>query len=365
MQFPAPGKLIALGAIFFAGCASEVATPAPSGETARVPWGYAPLGTPVEPVENAGTPAKIDLGRLLFHDPVLSGDRATACVTCHSQYWGMGDGLVVGIGVGGTGPSGIGRRGPTSTRRNVPTLWNVAYRGAIFWDGRVSSLENQVEIPLIDDRELGGDPVKVMSDLQGNEAYRALFAAAFPEDPVVSRANVTRAIASFVRTIVSTDAPYDRYALGDDKALTALEVRGMFLFADLGCATCHAPPLFGADRFDAVVRTVDPAPDAMGADLGRFEITGEERHRGAFRVPQLRNLRETGPFFHDGHTPTMLQAIREMAEATGTRAASEEELAAVAEFLGKGLMDKIHVPERPLSVPSGLPVPVDGFTIRR
>ena len=87
------------------------------------------------------TPEKIDLGRLLFHDPILSGDHETACVTCHSQYWGMGDGLTLGIGVGGTGPSGIGRRGPTTTRRNVPTLWNAAYRTALFWDGRVSSLE--------------------------------------------------------------------------------------------------------------------------------------------------------------------------------------------------------------------------------
>jgi cytochrome c peroxidase len=325
------------------------------------------LGLPPEPIDNPSTPAKVDLGRLLFHDPMLSGDHATACVTCHSQYWGMGDGLALGIGVGGTGPAGIGRTGPTRTRRNAPSLWNAAYRTALFWDGRVSSLEQQIEVPLFDDRELGADPERVMRELGENATYQALFAAAFPDAPFVSQENLTRAMASFVRTIVTNDAPYDRYALGDDKALSEPEVRGMFLFGELGCATCHAPPMFGADRFDAVPLAVagSPASGSSGDDLGRFEVTGEEGDRFAFRVPGLRNLRETAPYFHDGHGPSMKQALREMTLATSSRAVSEDELTALAEFVGKALMDKARVPERPLSVPSGLPVPADGFVIRR
>jgi cytochrome c peroxidase len=183
----------------------------------------------------------------------------------------------------------------------------------------------------------------------------------------VSQENFARAMASFVRTIVTNDAPYDRYARGDDKALTGSEIRGMFLFGELGCATCHAPPTFGADRYDAVLPapTDSPAVGAKGDDGGRFEVTADEGDRYAFRVPQLRNLRETGPYFHDGHSPTMMDASREMAFATSPRAVSEEELGALVEFVGKGLMDKAHVPERPVSVPSGLPVPADGFTIRR
>ena len=332
-----------------------------------MPWVYASLGLAPEPVDNPATPEKIDLGRLLFHDPILSGDRATACVTCHSQYWGMGDGLSLGIGVGGTGPSGIGRRGPTTTRRNVPSLWNVAYRTALFWDGRAASLERQVEVPLLDARELGADPETVMRELAENATYRTLFAAAFPESPLVSQDNLARAIGSFVRTIISNDAPYDRYARGDDKALSEPEIRGMFIFGELGCATCHAPPLFGADRYDALRReSAALLPSARSTDdFGRFEVTGVESDRFAFRVPQLRNLRETGPYFHDGRAPTMKQAVAEMAAATSGRALSDDELALVAEFLGKGLMDKARVPERPLSVPSGLPVPADGFTIRR
>jgi cytochrome c peroxidase len=325
------------------------------------------LGAPPEPADNPSTAAKIDLGRALFHDPLLSADHATACVTCHSQYWGMGDGLLLGIGVGGTGPSGIGRRGPTTTRRNVPTLWNVAYRTALFWDGRVPSLERQVEVPLFDLRELGAHRETVIGELDGNATYRDLFASAFPEGPQISEENLARAIAAFVRTIITNDAPYDRYARGDDNAMSAAEVRGMFLFGELGCASCHAPPLFAADRYDAIpLAGTAPAPSPpVSDDLGRFEITGDERDRFAFRVPQLRNLRETGPYFHDGRAPTMLEAVRQMVLATGPRPVSSDELAALAEFTAKSLMDKAHVPERPLAVPSGLPVPADGFIIRR
>jgi cytochrome c peroxidase len=363
---------------FVNGCGGEAGRDSRSGPSGssgprggitepRIPWDFSPLGSPPEPDSNPSTPEKIDLGRLLFHDPILSGDRATACVTCHSQYWGMGDGLSFGIGVGGAGPSGIGRRGPTSTRRNVPSLWNVAYRTALFWDGRVSSLERQVEVPLLDARELGADRETVMRELAENAMYRALFAAAFPESPLVSPENLGHAVASFVRTIISNDAPYDRYARGDDKALSEAEIRGMFLFGELGCAACHVPPLFGADRYDAMrLETEGSRPPAQLADdFGRFEVTGDERDRFAFRVPQLRNLRETGPYFHDGRAMTMKEALREMTEATGARAVTEDEIVLLAEFVGKGLMDKAHVPERPLSVPSGLPVPIDGFTIRR
>ena len=357
-----------IGFVFVAALATMGCSGNPTGSSgptaddrARMPWTYSSLGLPTEPEDNPGTPEKVVLGRLLFHDPVLSRDRATACVTCHSQYWGMGDGLTFGIGTGGTGPSGIGRTGPTKTRRNVPSLWNAAYRKMLFWDGRASSLEEQVETPLFDERELGADRATVLRDIADNATYPMLFAAAFPDSPAVTQANLARAIAAFVRTIVTKDAPYDRYAKGDDKALSEREIRGMFLFHDLGCTSCHAPPMFGADRFDAVVPESAAAPD----DLGRFEVTSDEKDRFAFRVPQLRNLSETGPYFHDGRASTMTEALREMAAGTRGGALSDEEVIAMADFVGKGLMDKARLPERPLSVPSGLPIPADGFVIRR
>lgn len=122
--------------------------------------------------------------------------------------------------------------------------------------------------------------------------------------------------------------------------------------------------MFGADRFEPAGRT-SSASLAVSDDLGRFEVTGNDADRYAFRVPQLRNLRETGPYFHDGHATTMKQALREMAATTSTRAVSDGEIDALAAFVGKGLMDKSRDPERPLTVPSGLPIPADGFVIRR
>ncbi len=300
---------------------------------------------------------------MLFHDPILSSDRKVACATCHSQYWGMSDGLARSIGVGGVGAVGLGRSGPTHTRRNARTLWNAAYRRALFWDGRAASLEEQALVPLADAAELGRAPEDVVVDLRGIADYRARFAAAFGGgDEAVSAANLPRAIASFVRTIVSVDAPYDRYARGDANALSADEVRGMGLFADLGCASCHAPPLFESERYENVGITSGPGT----VDDGRFEVTKVDGDRGAFRVPTLRNLRATGPYFHDGSAATIDDAASRMARFSApSRTLTPDELASLVAFLRSSLVDRSHEPTRPDDVPSGLPLPADGFRMQR
>jgi cytochrome c peroxidase len=313
-----------------------------------------------EPVDNPSTPEKVELGRLLFHDPISSVDRKVACVTCHSQYWGMGDGLARSVGVGGVGAPGMGRTGPTHTRRNAPTLWNAAYRTQLFWDGRVASLEDQAPVPMRNALELGRDPADVATDLAAIDEYRARFAEAFPGDAQpVSGANMARAIASFVRTVTSDDAPYDRWVRGDARALSDEEVRGMFLFADAGCASCHEPPLFASDRYARLL-------PATADDLGRAEVTGLDADRGAFRVPTLRNLRETYPYFHDGSSPTIEDAVaRVVASGVATRDLSADEQSAIVTFLHTSLEDVSKEPERPLTVPSGLQVPADGYRIYR
>jgi cytochrome c peroxidase len=329
---------------------------------ATLPWSAGALPEIVVPGDNASNDAKIDLGRMLFHDPLLSSDRTVACVTCHSQYWGMSDGLPRSIGVGGVGPVGLGRTGPTHARRNARTLWNAAYRRALFWDGRAATLEDQVLVPMGDAVELGRAPADVVVDLSANADYRARFVAAFGGDDAVSVVNVQRAIASFVRTVVSVDAPYDRYARGDANALAADEVRGMNIFADLGCASCHAPPLFESERYENVGIASDPS----APDDGRFEITHVDADRGAFRVPTLRNLRATGPYFHDGSSATIDDAAARMARFSApSRTLSADELASLVAFLRSSLVDRSHEPTRPDAVPSGLPLPVDGFRISR
>ena len=355
-------RLCALAVLSIASCSHRDSVTA-EPPVATLPWNAGELPAIVVPDDNPSNDAKVDLGRLLFHDPISSADRKVACATCHSQYWGMADGLARSIGVGGTGAVGLGRTGPTHTRRNARTLWNAAYRRALFWDGRAASLEEQALVPMGDPVELGRPVDDVIADLRAIADYRARFAAAFGGgDEAVNAANLPRAIAAFVRTVVSVDAPYDRYARGDANALAADEVRGMNLFADLGCATCHAPPLFESERYENVGITDDPGV----ADDGRFEVTKVERDRGAFRVPTLRNLRATGPYFHDGSSATIDDAALRMARFSApSRTLSADELASLVAFLRSSLVDRSHEPTRPDAVPSGLPLPADGFRMQR
>ncbi len=317
---------------------------APAGD--GVPW--APGAFPPMVPHLEATPAQTALGRLLFYDPILSADREVACATCHSELWGLSDGLARSVGVGGEGAVGPGRHGPNVTARNAPTLWNVAYRRGLFWDGRAHSLEQQALMPIENAVEMGRQVPALVGELQQHEAYRALFDEAFGE---VSAVAIARALAAFQRTFVSDWAPYDRYLAGDPGALSPEAIEGMHLFHDAGCSGCHVPPLFEREAyFDR----------GVGDDPGREAVTGDPADRGAFRVPTLRNLRETGPYFHDGSVASLEEAVAR--EADGLNGA---EFAAIATFIHKGLMDRTHEPDRPESVPSGLALPADGFRIPR
>lgn len=333
-----------------------------------IPWAYAPFPSVLDPVDNPTSPAKVELGRLLFYDPILSRDRKVACATCHSEIWGMGDGLGVSVGVDGVGPTGPGRDGPNKTRRNAMTLWNVALREALFWDGRSGPLEDQALAPIDNELELDKDVGELLTELGEIEAYRELFAAAFPESPAASgtirEVDLARALAAFQRTMISSLSPYDRYVGGDAGALTGDVLDGMYLFAEAGCAACHVPP-----RFESEVYADRGAPSPDHDDEGRFEVTGADADRGHFRVPTLRNLRETGPYFHAGTALSLAEAVAhevEIAVLRGeSRALDDAEVDRIAEFLRKALMDRSKEPDRPEAVPSGLAVPEDGFQIPR
>lgn len=353
--------LVGLGLALAAGCGDgepDVAV----YDGPPLPWAYAPFPTPVDPADNPSTPEKVELGRLLFYDPILSADQATACATCHSEVWGMSDGLPRSVGVHGTGPTGPGRTGPNVTERNAQTLWNVAFRGELFWDGREASLEAQALRPLEEPGELGLPPAQAIAALATVPAYLTLFAAAFPkETPALSETTLARALAAFQRSLVSARAPYDQYVAGDAGALGEQELLGMRSFGEAGCAGCHAPPLFESDVY---------AARGLGSgDPGRQAITGLPEHAGAMRTPSLRNVRESDPYFHDGSAVKLRDAVahevaREVASGR-SRGMSEDEVDAITTFLNKALTDRSLEPSRPKSVPSGLPVPKDGFRIPR
>jgi cytochrome c peroxidase len=350
--------VIACAPVFVA-CGSSDSESPPGYEGPPIPWEYEVFPSVLEPRDNPSSAAKIALGRLLFYDPILSRDQAVACASCHSEVWGLGDGLPLSIGVDGEGAVGPGRTGPTSTTRNAPSLWNVAFRTSLFWDGRAASLEEQALFPLDNEVEFDLDREQALDLLAGIAEYRDLFESAFPGEGVTEK-NLARALATFQRTFVSDRSPYDLYVAGDEGALDDQMVRGMTVFADAGCARCHAPPLFSADSY---VKRIE------GEDSGRFEVTDDVADRGAFRVPSLRNLRETGPYFHDGRTVALSDAVREEVSASVekglSKALTEEEVDDLSAFIKKALMDRSREPTRPDRVPSGLPVPVDGLRVPR
>jgi cytochrome c peroxidase len=341
------------------GCGAAGEAPGPV-----LPWAAELLGAAPEPEGGPDTDAQVALGRVLFYDPILSVDRDTACATCHSEIWGMSDGLPVSIGTGGGPLTGTGRTGTQLGRRNSPTLWNVAFRETLFWDGRSDSLEHQALLPILEPTELGREPDEVAAELSEIDAYSELFAEAFPEDEgAATSATMARALAAFQRTMISDRAPYDRYVAGDEGALDEASLRGMWLFADAGCDSCHTPPLFESEQFARRL------PVYEAGDQGRFEVTQDEADRGSFRVPTLRNLRETEPYFHDGQVADLHEAIAQEVEAQhalgASAALSAEELDDLVTFITKGLMDRSQEPDRPDEVPSGLQVPIDGFRIPR
>ncbi len=353
--------VLALG-ISVLGCEAEPEESEFVYEGPPIPWAYAPFPDVVEPVSNRSTEARVSLGRLLFYDPVLSRDEKTACATCHSEHWGFSDGLPKSVGVDGEGPTGPGREGPNVTPRNAPTLWNVAFRASLFWDGRSSLLELQALDPLNNELELDLALADAVARIRAIPAYVELFDEAFPDalEPRVTGINLAKALSAFQRTFITNTAPYDQYVGGDEGAMSDESKSGMVLFHEAGCSSCHAPPLFESERYDARIET---------EDVGRFKVTGLESDRGRMRVPTLRNLRETGPYFHDGSTVTLEDAVlREVAVAADRkegRALSDEEAALVSVFLRKALMSRANEPTRPDEVPSGLAVPLDGFRIPR
>jgi cytochrome c peroxidase len=325
---------------------------------------YLPLA-PFPSAQDAATitPARVELGRQLFHDPIFSSDHRVACVTCHGEIWGLSDALQFSIGVGGIGAPGPGRTGPTHTRRNASTIWNAAWRASLFWDGRARSLEDQVHFPIEATYELNRTPDAIVADLRTFPAYAPLFAAAFPDDAdPITVANMEVAIASFERTLVSNNAPFDEWARGDRGAMDPDEIQGWQLFNEVRCVDCHAPPLFESERYESTA-----APPVTGIDdQGRYEFTHVDADQGHYRVPTLRNLRVTAPYFHNGTVTSIESAISlEVAAGHSSRALAVWEIGAIATFLRVSLMDITRVPDRPRVAPSGLPVPTDNLEIVR
>ena len=297
-------SLLVLGSA--AGC-KRVAPPLPRQDMPQgtpvaivVPLGLPPLSVPRD---NRPTRATIALGRRLFYDPRLSDRDRIACASCHQPERRFTDGERLSRGVSGT-----------LAIRNAPTLLNVAYLPFQFWDGRSASLEEQAASPISNPLEMNQPHAAAVAKLERDPVYRLMFTAAFSTEHV-TLARVEKALASFERTLLSGDSPFDRYEYGGDPAaLTAQQVRGLAIFRDPArgnCAACHTlgahDALFTDGKFHNTGQGI--TDDGRFSDEGRVHQTKVMTDTGAFKTPTLRNVAETAPYMHDGNLKTLKDVI--------------------------------------------------------
>jgi cytochrome c peroxidase len=253
---------------------------------------------------------KVALGRRLFHEPRLSHDDTVSCSTCHDLKLAAADARPLAKGIGGQ-----------FNTLNTPTVLNSGFNFRQFWDGRAASLEEQVDGPLNSPIEMGAHWPEVIAKLQRDATYPQAFTAIWPEGNVgqsaISAAHIQSALAEFVRSLITPDAPFDRYLRGDDKALSAEAQQGWGLFRNLGCIACHQGVNIGGNMYANLGVMGDFFADRgkllTKSDLGRFNVTGREEDRSVFKVPTLRNVARTAPYFHDGSIPTLEKAVETMA----------------------------------------------------
>ncbi len=273
------------------------------------------------------TPARIELGRQLYFDPRLSVNDSQSCNTCHDVT-----GRKAGVDNEPTSPGALGQRGD----RNSPTTLNAGFHFAQFWDGRAPDLKEQAKGPILNPVEMAmPDEATVEKKLRGIAEYRALFARAFPgQAEPVTYDNLAEAIAAFERTLITRDR-FDDFLKGDDRALNAQELRGLDLFLSVGCTTCHNGPVIGGNSFQKV-GLIHPYPTQ---DLGRFKVTQEEGDEYKFKVPSLRNIELTGPYFHQGQETNLTDVVVKMAHHQLDRKLTPAEAADIVAWL-RTLTDK-------------------------
>jgi len=285
--------------------ARAVEPPAPAAQPARetlksgafempLPLGLQ-AGATYIPDNNPLTVEKIALGKLLYFDPRLSKDKTISCASCHNPYHGFTDpsptSKGVGFKVGG---------------RTSPTVINRLFSKEQFWDGRAADLEEQAHGPLINPVEMAmASHEEVVKSVKAVKGYAPLFEKAFGSKEI-TMPRIAQAIASYERTVVSGNSPYDRYTAGDKDAMSASAVRGLELFnGAANCKTCHA----GFNFTDESYHNLGVGMDKPKPDFGRFVISKAESEKGAFKTPTLRNIVETAPYMHDGSEATLRQVV--------------------------------------------------------
>ena len=288
-------------------------------------WEALPTKAPA-PANNPTTAEKVELGRVLYHDPRLSSTGTVSCASCHNTMLGGEDNRAGSMGVFGQ----VGGR-------SAPTVWNAAFNEVQFWDGRAASLEEQAAGPVTNPIEMGmKDWDEVVARLKAIKGYQPLFKNAFGENSI-SKDNATKAIAAYERTLITPNSPYDQYVKGDKAALTLQQVRGMTLAAEVGCTSCHSGAAFNGagtfQKFPVKGNAYFEAQYDFSDDKGLASVTGKEADEHLWKVPTLRNIALTAPYFHNGSVKTLESAVKIMAKVQLNKKLTNDETADIVAFL--------------------------------
>ncbi len=285
-------------------------------------------GEPVRPIvgEPKVDPLKVELGYALFHDPRLSIDNTVSCASCHSLETGGVDNHQYSHGVeerlGGV---------------NAPTVYNAVYNFVQFWDGRAKTLAEQAAGPPLNPVEMASTSFdEIVAKLQGDKRYTEMFQTLYPEQGI-TEATITDAIEEFERTLITPNSQFDKWLLGDNEALTAEQLRGYELFKENSCATCHVGVNLGGESYELMgLRRhyfEERGMELTEEDNGRYKQTQQERDRHRFKVPGLRNVELTWPYYHDGSRITMDEAVRDMALYQCNVELADADVEAIVAFL--------------------------------
>jgi cytochrome c peroxidase len=285
----------------------------------------APLLEPIKPlpVEVNQDPVRANIGRQLFQDVRLSVNGHVSCSSCHDLAKGGVDGRVHSSGFGGK-----------STAVNTPTVLNATFNFKQFWNGRADSLEAQVDAVIQNPVEMGSKWAEVVVKVSQDAGYQKAFAGSYGDG--VTKANIQNALATYERTLTTPNSRFDQYLRGDANAISSEEKTGYAKFKQYGCIACHQGMNVGGNMFqkfgvmgDYFAKRGSPTE----ADLGRFLVTGEQEDKHVFKVPSLRNVALTAPYFHDGTAQTLDEAVDVMFKYQLGRVASKEDKAAIIAFI--------------------------------
>ena len=278
------------------------------------------------PADNPTTPEKVELGKMLYHDPRLSSSGTVACASCHNVMLGGEDNRPNSVGVGAQ-----------TGGRSAPTVWNAAFNKVQFWDGRAASLEAQAAGPVTNPIEMGMKSWDdVVARLKSIEGYQHAFDKAFGPNSI-SKDNATKAIAAYERTLITPNSAYDKYVNGDKSALNAQQIRGLEKANQLGCTSCHSTAAFNGggsfQKFPVYPNGYFEAQYHISKDLGVAEVTKNDNDKHYFKVPTLRNIALTAPYFHNGSVKTLDMAVRVMGKVQLDKELNDADVADIVAFL--------------------------------